>query len=473
MPFGLCNATTTFMKMMNHIFHDLLDEGVVVFIDDIVIYSKTMEEHEQLLREVFRRLRKHHLYAKPSKCEFAQDEIEFLGHTFPKDGIRPSEDKLMAIRDWERLSSAKQVRSFLGFVGFYRRYIKEFARIARPLHGLTLKYQVFVWNQACELAFLELKRQMVSLLVLKLPAPCKPFEIWTDASDFAIGACLHQDGRPIAYESCKLENRWITPEREMYAIIYAMKKWEYYLQNGPKFIIHSDSSPARYFNSKPRLSPKEMRWQMFLADFDFEVRHIAGKTNTAADALSRKEQLRANSLLVLETTWPKVLSEAYEDDRIAQEWLKKGGTQGKLRHVTWNLNKESGVYMWRYKQRRVYIPEKLRLEVLQKYHDSPWGGHAGQAQTYATMAKDVYWPEMKKDVLRHVQSCYSCQTLQEMGYHFTTLKAYVIAYYFRWDVKVRVYILKRYDIGEAIKRTYNGRKKEEFYYSIQKDVNRT
>src|SRR5450759_5015005 len=132
----------------------------------------------------------------------------------------------------------------------------------------------------------------------------------------------------------------------MYAIIYAIKKWEYYLRNGPKFIIHSDSSSSRYFNSKPRLSPKEM----FLADFDFEVRHIAGKSNVAADALSRKEQLRANSLLILETTWPKLLSEAYADDRIAQVWLKNGGTQGKLRHITWILNEESGMYMWRYKQ---------------------------------------------------------------------------------------------------------------------------
>src|SRR5450759_673810 len=371
MPFGLCNATATFMKMMNHIFHDLLDEGVVVFIDDILIYSKTIEEHKQLLKEVFRRLRKHHLYAKPSKCELAQDEIKFLGHTFSKDGIQPSEDKLMAIRDWERPCTAKHVRSFLGFVGFYRKYIKEFSKIAKPLHGLTLKYQVFVWNQDCELTFLELKRQMVSLPVLKLPEPGKPFEIWTDASDFAIGACLHQDGRPVAYKSCKLENGWIIPEREMYAIIYAIKKWEYYLRNGPKFIIHSDSSPARYFNSKPRLSPKEMRWQMFLADFDFEVCHIAGKSNVAADALSRKEQLRAKSLLILETTWPKVLSKAYADDQIAWVWLKNSGTQGKLRHVTWNLNEESGVYMWRYKQRCVYIPKKLRLEVLQKYHDSP------------------------------------------------------------------------------------------------------
>src|SRR5450759_2646094 len=108
---------------------------------------------------------------------------------------------------------------------------------------------------------------------------------------------------------------------------------------------------------------------MFLADFDFEVRHVVGKSNVAADALSCKEQLQANSLLILETTWPKVLSEAYADDQIAQVWLKNGGTQGKLRHITWILNEESGVYMWRYKQQRVYIPEKLRLEVLQECHD--------------------------------------------------------------------------------------------------------
>ncbi|CAM6118161.1 unnamed protein product [Calypogeia fissa] len=119
MLFGLCNATAMFMKMMNIIFHDLLDQGVVVFIDDILVYSQTLEEHEQLLKEVFRRLRKAHLYAKPSKCEFAMEEIQFLGHTFTKDGIMPSYDKLINIRDWERPASTKQVRSFLGFVGLY------------------------------------------------------------------------------------------------------------------------------------------------------------------------------------------------------------------------------------------------------------------------------------------------------------------------------------------------------------------
>ncbi|CAM6088239.1 unnamed protein product [Calypogeia fissa] len=146
MPFGLCNATATFIKMMNTIFHDLLDQGVVVFIEDILVYSKTLEEHEQLLKEVFRRLRKAHLYAKPSKCEFAMEEIQFLGHTFTKDGIMPSHDKLIDIRDWERPASAKQVRSFLGFVGFYRRYIKDFAKISRPLSVLTMKNKVFMWT---------------------------------------------------------------------------------------------------------------------------------------------------------------------------------------------------------------------------------------------------------------------------------------------------------------------------------------
>ena len=409
MPFGLCNATATFMKMMNTIFHDLLDQGVVVFIDDILIYSKTLEEHEQLLKEVFRRLRKAHLYAKPSKCEFAMDEIQFLGHTFTKDGIKPSQDKLVDIKDWERPASAKQVRSFLGFVGFYRRYIKDFARISRPLSALTMKNKVFVWTQDCELAFLELKRQMVSPPVLKLSEVGKPFEIWTDASDYAIGACLHQEGRPVAFESCKLENNWIIPERELYAVIHAIKKWEFYLRNGPKFIVHTDSSPVGYFNSKPRLSPKEMRWQMFLADFDFEVRHVPGKTNTAADALSRKEQYRANSILMLETEWPKVLAAAYEDDRVAQEWRKKGASEGKVRHVSWVWDKDHNVHLWRYKQKRVYIPESLRLEVLRKYHDSPWGGHGGQASTYKSMSRDVYWPDLKESVLHHVQSCYSCQ----------------------------------------------------------------
>ncbi|CAM6125136.1 unnamed protein product [Calypogeia fissa] len=250
---------------------------------------------------------------------------------------------------------------------------------------------------------------MVEPPVLKLPEVGKSFEIWTDASNFAIGACLHQDGRPVAFESCKLENHWITPERELYAVIHAIKKWEFYLQNGPRFVVHTDSSPAGYFNSKPRLSPKEMRWHMFLADFDFEVRHVPGKVNAAADALSRKEYHRANSILMLETEWPKVLAGAYDDDRIAQEWQRNGGKRGSIRHVSWVLDKEHDVHLWRYKQTWVYVPESLRLEILQKYHDSPWGGHGGQSATYRSMSRDVYWPDMKDSILQHVQSCYSCQ----------------------------------------------------------------
>ena len=232
MPFGLTNASSTFMRMMDSIFHDLLDNGVVVFIDDILIYAQTLEEHELLLAEVLKRLRKAHLYVNPKKCNIAVEEVEFLGHTFSKEGIRPSTDKCAAIKDWQRPTSVTETRSFVGFVQFYRRYIKDFAKLARPLTSLSRKNQVFVWTQVCENAFLELKKAMVSPPILKLPEFGKPFEVWTDSSDFAIGGCLHQDGRPVAFESCKLENSWPTHEREMYAIIYCIRKWEYYLRRG-------------------------------------------------------------------------------------------------------------------------------------------------------------------------------------------------------------------------------------------------
>ncbi|CAM6102888.1 unnamed protein product [Calypogeia fissa] len=326
------------------------------------------------------------------------EEIQFLGHTFTKDGITPSQDKLNDINDWERPATAKQVRS-LGFVGFYQRYVKDFAKISRPLSALTIKNKAFVWTQKCKVRFLELKKAMVEPSVLKLREVGKSFEIWTHAFDFAIGACLHQDGRPVVFESCKLENHWITLERELYAVIHTIEKYEFYLRNGLRFVVHTDSLSAGYFNSKPRLSPKEMRWQMFLADFDFEVRHVPGKVNVAVDALARKECHRANSILMLETEWPKVLAGAYKDDRIAQEWQRNGGKRGSIRHVSWDLDKEHDVHLWRYKQTRVYVPESLRLEILQKYHDSPWGGHRGQAATYRSMSRDVYWPNMKDSIL--------------------------------------------------------------------------
>ncbi|CAM6093571.1 unnamed protein product [Calypogeia fissa] len=155
-----------------------------------------------------------------------------------------------------------------------------------------------------------------------------------------------------------------------------------------------------------------MCWQMFPTDFDFEVRHVPGKVNAAADALSRKECHRANSILMLETECPKVLVGAYDDDRIAQEWQRYGGKRGSIRHVSWVLDKEHDVHLWRYKQTRVYVLESLRLEILQKYHDSPWGGHEGQAATYRSMSQDVYWPDMKDLILQHVKSCYLCQKNQ-------------------------------------------------------------
>ncbi|CAM6116924.1 unnamed protein product [Calypogeia fissa] len=163
---------------------------------------------------------------------------------------------------------------------------------------------------------------MVESPVLKLPKAGNSFEIWTDASDFVIGACLYQDGPLVTFELCKMENHWITPELKLYPVIHAIKKWEFYLRNGLRFVVHTDSLLAGYFNSKPRLSLKEMRWQMFLADFNFEVGHVLGKVNVAADALSRKECHRANSILMLETECPKVLAVAYEDDKIAQEWQR-------------------------------------------------------------------------------------------------------------------------------------------------------
>ncbi|MFH3635247.1 reverse transcriptase family protein [Acinetobacter baumannii] len=153
MPFGLTNAPATFMMMMNTVFHDMLDRGVVVFLDDILSYAKTAVEHEKILREVLKRLRANHLFAKPSKCEFGVQEVEFLGHTITPEGMKPSKDKLEAIKNWESPRTLTATRSFVGFVSFYRRYIQGFANVVSPLYALTKKGQVFEWTMECEKAF--------------------------------------------------------------------------------------------------------------------------------------------------------------------------------------------------------------------------------------------------------------------------------------------------------------------------------
>jgi hypothetical protein len=212
---------------MNDIFREWLDDFVVVYIDDILIYSSSMEEHAEHLRKVFQRLRENKLYAKLEKCEFGVKEVDFLGHRITQDGLVMDDHKVKAILDWDPPTSVPALRSFLGLASYYRKFTKNFAKIGAPLTNLLKMSAVtYDWDEACDEAFETLKGILVKAPVLKLPDFDKDFEIHSDASDFAIGGVIVQDGRSVAFESKKLsetERRWPTHEKEMFAVIHCLK----------------------------------------------------------------------------------------------------------------------------------------------------------------------------------------------------------------------------------------------------------
>nr|GEY65635.1 putative reverse transcriptase domain-containing protein [Tanacetum cinerariifolium] len=226
MPFGLTNAPAVFMDLMNRIFHEFLDKFVIVFIDDILVFSKSKEQHEDHLRTVLQTLRQEKLYAKFSKCEFWLSSLAFLGHIVSAERITMDPAKVEAITKWPRPTSVTEVRSFLGLAGYYRRFVEGFSRLALPLTQLMRKGEKFVWNEERDKSFEELKQRLVSAPVLTLPSGSGGFQIYSDASKKGLGCVLMQHGKVIAYASRQLkpyEVNYPTHDLELAAIVFALK----------------------------------------------------------------------------------------------------------------------------------------------------------------------------------------------------------------------------------------------------------
>ncbi|WVZ76319.1 hypothetical protein U9M48_024303 [Paspalum notatum var. saurae] len=248
MSLGLTNAPAYFMHLMNRVFMDYLDKLIVVFIDDILIYSKSEEEHEVHLRLVLQRLREHKLYAKLKKCEFWIDEVPFLGHIISKGRIAVDPRKISAITNWEVPQTPKEVRGFLGLVGYYRRFIENFSKTAKPMTSLLEKYAAFKWTADRQAAFDELKRRLTTAPVLTLPDQQKKFTVYCDASRDGLGCVLMQDGKVVAYGSRQLrkhEVNYPTHDLELAAVVYALKIWRHYLF-GQRCEIYTDHKSLKY-----------------------------------------------------------------------------------------------------------------------------------------------------------------------------------------------------------------------------------
>ncbi|MCH81106.1 RNA-directed DNA polymerase (Reverse transcriptase), partial [Trifolium medium] len=288
MPFGLMNAPSTFQSLMNDVFRSLLRKHVLVFFDDILIYSKDWDSHIKHLKEVLSLLNDHKLVANRKKCSFAQKSVEYLGHLITGEGVACDPNKVISVVQWPQPRNVKGVRGFLGLTGYYRKFIKDYGKIAKPLTELTKK-DSFKWNEQAQLAFEKLKDRLTTAPVLALPDFSKSFLIECDASGTGLGAILMQDKKPIAYFSKALGMRNLaksTYEKELMAVVLAIQHWRPYLL-GRKFVVSTDHKSLKQLMQQKIVTAEQQNWAAKLMGYDFDIVYKQGKLNKGADALSR------------------------------------------------------------------------------------------------------------------------------------------------------------------------------------------
>jgi hypothetical protein len=290
MSFRLTNAPAHFTYLMNSVFMPEFDKFVVVFIDDILIYSKNEEEHARHLRIVLTRLREHQLYAKFSKCVFWLEEIQFLGHVLSAKGIAVVPSKVKDILEWKPPTTVHQVRSFLGLAGYYRRFILDFSKLVKPITSLLKNDTKFSWSSRYNEAFEQLKVLLTTTPVLAQPDIEKPFDVYCDASGSGLGCVLTQEGRVIVYASRHLrrhEEHYPTHDLELAVVVHALKIWRHYLL-GNIYHIYTDHKSLKYIFTQSELNMRQRRWLELIKDYELEIHYHPGKANVVADALSCK-----------------------------------------------------------------------------------------------------------------------------------------------------------------------------------------
>ena len=442
LPFGLSNAPSTFQRLMNSIFHDFIKEGfVVVYLDDLLVFSKTHEDHLSHLSRVLSRLREHKLYAKLSKCEFFANELRYLGHIVGRDGIKVDPAKVKAIVDWPTPTCNTQVRSFLGLANYFRKFVQNYSSVAAPLTYLTGKVP-WVWGEREQKAFQDVKDALSNAPVLVLPDPSKPYRVISDASDFGVGAVLLQEGKPVAYFSKKLnkaEQNYSTTEKELAGVLYALKEWRCYLL-GQHFVVETDHKANSFLQSQTLLSPRRARWAEFLQQFAIEWEWQPGRQNPA-DPLSRCPNLvngdaQAPARTLGEdfplsgavtmgdggaadlTSLPAQASGVEGWARLVQlaqlvdPWLHRKQNRRKVRMREGLYRKGSRIYVPSHYVDEAGNERNLRREVLENLHGPPVVGHPGRDRTLELVSRSWWWPGVVADVADYVAHCDSCQRVK-------------------------------------------------------------
>ena len=449
LPMGLTNAPATFMHLMQATFKAELDKTVLVFLDDILVYSKTVKEHRAHLAVVLDRLWDRKLYAKLSKCEFYAPEVEFLGHIVGQQGLKMVHDKVAAINDWVRPATAKEVEQFLGLAGYYRRFIAGFSRTSAILSALTGvrktgPARVFLWTEAHQAAFDELKRRITSGPCLRLPDSKVPFVVHSDASGGAIGAALMQDFgdglQPIAFMSKKMnaaEMNYSTRDQELLALIQAVRTWSHYLRDS-HFTVHSDHESLQFLHTAELPTRRHNRWELILADYDFDVKYIRGEKNPVADGLSRGAAVHAPAAVEADCLATphglsrgryRLLAAAVLPATTLQDELKAASLTDKKYKLLLDAGARDGVrgvglladkgmrvehellYQTGDNHGRLMVPDDrpLRTRIVHEMHDSILGGHFGRDATVNRIKQRFYWSGMDAWVAEYISGCEACQ----------------------------------------------------------------
>lgn len=423
MPFGLTNAPSTFQMIMNETLREFLHKSALVYLDDILVYSRTKEEHLRHVREILMKFREVNFKAKESKCTFFSQELKFLGHVVNAEGIHMDDEKVSAVQNWPTPKNVKETRQFLGLAGYYRRFVKDFSKIARPLHQYVAKNST--WGEEQTAAFERIKSCLIANPVIIPFDGSKTVRVTTDASYFAIGATLEllsEDGKVsgvVAFYSKTLVNeqlKWATRTKEFFAVKSAVLHWRHYLL-GRQFELCTDHKSLQTVLNSTDGEDKILRWITHLQQFTFTIRYIPGESNHA-DGLSR---IQINALSITEATFPLAsgpqLVRAYERDKRCQNIIRMlRGDQVVPKSWKSQLKRYLLDGDWLYYRNqegevpRLYVPSgMMQHDLLEFHHSAPGAGHTGIDKTYAKLAEYYYWPHMVRSVQKFVQTCDPCQ----------------------------------------------------------------
>jgi hypothetical protein len=413
MPFGLTNGPAMFQALMNDIFRPCLRKFVLVFFDDILVYSRNLADHLAHLHTVLQILQTNQLFAKGSKCRFGVPEIDYLGHIISADGVRADPTKLVAMSQWALPTSIKSLRGFLGLTGYYRKFIRGYGIIVAPLTAL-LKKNSFLWSPLATEAFLTLKAAVTSPPVLRLPDFSRTFTIECDACATGIGAVLMQDGHPIAYFSQALKGQalhLLTYEKELFSLVMAVQRWRSYLLGRP-FKVKTDQQALKFLLEQRVGTVSQQRWLSKLLGYDFVIEYKRGKENRVADALSRQHDVSlvaedfSLSLISFPTpAWIPELQASYQHDPQTSSILE--ALQNGLSAPP-GYSLQQGLLLYK---GRLWIVKgsSFQFQLLDYIHANPSFGHSGFHKTVHRAKRDFYWKGMRKDIKKLVRECDICQ----------------------------------------------------------------